>query len=91
MLNKLIVFIICTVFPAPIHASYLITYGRDSLVVFPHDQHKKSLKGCTDCHGSNKPGPIVGFGKKWIHETCKECHRESKVGPVECYECHTQI
>lgn len=91
MLKNLIVIIFCAALPTQIYASYLITYGRESQVVFPHKQHQKSLGGCTDCHGTNKPGPIAGFSEKWIHETCKECHKESKVGPIECYECHTQM
>ncbi len=88
---KLLTIIICIAMSSPIQASYVITLGKNSQVVFPHKQHQKSLGGCTDCHGSNTPGPIAQIGEKWVHDTCKGCHMESKAGPIECHECHAQI
>ncbi len=91
MLKVLTSFILCIVLTTPIQASSVITFGKDSQVVFPHKQHKQNLGGCTDCHGAKGPGPIAQFGEKWAHTTCVGCHSENKAGPVECSGCHTQF
>ena len=91
MLKLLTSFIICIALTSPIQAANVITFGTDSMVVFPHKEHQKSLGGCTDCHGTTKPGPIAKFDKDWAHATCVGCHSEIKAGPVECTGCHTQL
>ena len=84
-------FILCITVASPIQAGNIITFGKDSPVVFPHKQHQKSLGECTECHGAKEPGPIALFGEKWAHDNCTGCHSANKSGPVECSGCHTQF
>ncbi|MFA7405902.1 MAG: cytochrome c3 family protein [Pelobacteraceae bacterium] len=84
-------FIFCLLLTAPLQAANVITFGKDSSIVFPHKQHQSTLGGCTECHGDKDPGPIAQFGEQWAHATCTGCHSENKAGPVECSGCHSQI
>lgn len=91
MLKALTGFIICIALTSPLQAANIITFGKDSPVVFPHKEHQMNLGGCTECHGTKDPGPIAKFSNDWAHVTCIGCHSENKVGPVECSGCHTQF
>lgn len=76
--------IICTALASPLPAADVITFGKGSVVVFPHKLHQTTLGGCTECHGTKDPGPIDKPG----HVFCTGCHNENKAGPVECSGCH---
>ena len=89
MLKVLTGFIICVALTSPIQAANIITFGKESIVVFPHKEHQNNLGGCTECHGAKEPGRIAGFGKTWAHTACMGCHSENKAGPVECSDCHS--
>ena len=42
-----------------------------------------SLKGCVDCHASEKTGSVLG--KEGF---CSSCHEYAAV-KIDCFECHT--
>ena len=42
-----------------------------------------SLKGCVDCHASQKTGSVLG--KEGF---CSSCHEYAAV-KIDCFECHT--
>jgi hypothetical protein len=88
MLKILNGFIICIAVACQVQAANIITFGKDSPVVFPHKEHQTNLGGCTECHGTKDPGPIDKPSKEWAHITCIGCHSENKAGPVECDGCH---
>lgn len=88
MLRIHLVLTVAVVLTASITNANVKTFGREVVAVFPHAQHKKTLGGCTDCHGSKVPGPIDKLSKSWAHATCVGCHSENKSGPVECVGCH---
>lgn len=91
MFRMLTGFIFCFLLAAPLHAGNVITFGKDSSIYFPHQQHQTALGGCTECHGAKDPGPISQFGEQWAHANCTGCHNDCKTGPVECGGCHTQF
>ncbi len=88
MLKVLTGFIICFALSSPLLAANVITFGTDSPVVFPHKEHQVKLGGCTECHGTQEPGPIDRSRSNWGHVTCVGCHNQYKTGPVECSGCH---
>lgn len=91
MPKSITVFIICICLTSQTQAANVITFGTDSMVVFPHKQHQNDLGDCTGCHGAGEPGRIARLDQKWAHTTCIGCHSENKAGPVECAGCHTQL
>lgn len=44
-----------------------------------------SLKGCVDCHASQKTGSVLG--KEGF---CSSCHEYAAV-KMDCFECHTPL
>jgi hypothetical protein len=42
-----------------------------------------SLKGCVDCHASQKTGSVLG-----AEGFCSSCHAYASV-KIDCFECHT--
>jgi hypothetical protein len=42
-----------------------------------------SLKGCVDCHASQKTGSVLGQ-----EGFCSSCHEYAAV-KIDCFECHT--
>jgi hypothetical protein len=44
-----------------------------------------SLKGCVDCHASEKTGSVLG--KEGF---CSSCHEYTAVR-IDCFECHTPV
>ncbi len=69
--------------------------GKKPAVIFPHKMHQGKLK-CTDCHASDKGGPLKvkiektkGMSNDFHKKFCWPCHVEKKVPKGKsCSTCH---
>lgn len=88
---KVLGLVLCIALVSPLHAANIITFGKNSDVIFPHKEHQKIYIKCTECHGSIKPGRFANFGEIWAHANCSGCHSKVGAGPVDCFGCHANI
>jgi hypothetical protein len=61
----------------------MLVHQRDRTVRQGQREPRFSLKGCVDCHASQKTGSVLG--KEGF---CSSCHEYAAV-KIDCFECHT--
>lgn len=61
----------------------MLLHQRDRTVRQGLRETQHSLKGCVDCHASEKTGSVLG--KEGF---CSSCHEFAAV-KIDCFECHT--
>ena len=61
----------------------MLLHQRDRTMRQGLREPRFSLKGCIECHASEKTGSVLG------HEGfCSSCHEYAAV-KIDCFECHT--
>ena len=63
----------------------MLLHQRDRTVHQGQRQTRVSLKGCIDCHASEKTGSVLGKDG-----FCSSCHAYASV-KIDCFECHTPL
>ena len=63
----------------------MLLHQRDRTVHQGLRETRHSLKGCIDCHASEKTGSVLG--KEGF---CSSCHTYASV-KIDCFECHTPL
>jgi len=61
----------------------MLLHQRDRTMRQGLREPRFSLKGCVDCHASQKTGSVLG--KEGF---CSSCHEYAAV-KIDCFECHT--
>jgi hypothetical protein len=61
----------------------MLLHQRDRTMRQGLREPRFSLKGCVDCHASQKTGSVLG--KEGF---CSSCHEYTAVS-IDCFECHT--
>jgi hypothetical protein len=63
----------------------MLLHQRDRTMRQGLREPRFSLKGCIDCHASQKTGSVLG--KEGF---CSSCHEYTAV-KMDCFECHTPL
>ena len=63
----------------------MLLHQRDRTVHQGLRETRSSIKGCIDCHASEKTGSVLG--KEGF---CSSCHTYASV-KIDCFECHTPL
>jgi hypothetical protein len=63
----------------------MLLHQRDRTVHQGERKTRHSLKGCIDCHASEKTGSVLGKDG-----FCSSCHTYASV-KIDCFECHTPL
>ena len=63
----------------------MLFHQRDRTLRQGIREARASLKGCIDCHASQKTGSVLG--KEGF---CSSCHAYAAVS-MDCFECHTPL
>ena len=61
----------------------MLLHQRDRTMREGLREPRFSLKGCVDCHASQKTGSVLGKDG-----FCSSCHEYAAVS-IDCFECHT--
>lgn len=61
----------------------MLLHQRDRTMRQGLREPRFSLKGCVDCHASQKTGSVLGQ-----EGFCSSCHEYAAV-KIDCFECHT--
>ena len=62
----------------------ILNHQRDETVIKGIRTKKHSLKGCVDCHASEKTGSVATAKEDF----CVSCHSYTAV-KIDCFECHS--